>query len=234
MTDEGLGLGEIWPEVIKSLRKLAPVYDRLNRIISLNTDISLRVEGVSGRVGEGELVLDAGAGNGIFTEILLMEQPNVRDVVMLDTLPEMLSKAVEKVNMKVAHPVVGVFEKIPFRANVFDCVLMGFSLRDAMNMHVALSEIRRVTQPNGKLIVVDLGKPDSFLKRIVIAVYWCLVAPLLAFIRLGFVGLNVFSIYKTYRRLPSNREMRNLLKNFFKEVEVREKVMGGVVIVFSR
>lgn len=234
VVSEGPGLREFWPEVLESLRKVAPVYDKLNKVISFNSDVGLRVEGISGRVGEDEVVLDAGAGNGMFTEILLKQQPGVHDVVMLDTLAEMLSNASQKVSNTKTHPVIAVFERMPFRDNMFNSVLMGFSLRDAKDMRAALSEVRRVVGVGGKLIVVDLGKPDNRLKTSAIGFYWRFIAPLLAFFRIGLAGLSVYSIYKTYKRLPTNSEMKNLLQSFFKDVDLQERMMGGALIVFSR
>ncbi len=234
MGSEQPGLGEYWPKVLNALRKVAPVYDKLNRVISFNSDMALRAEAVEGRIAEDELILDAGAGNGVFSEILLKQQPHVHDVVMLDMLVDMLSSAVEKVPREKTHAVIAVFEKMPFREKVFDDVLMGFSLRDARDMMATLSEVRRVIKPEGKMVVVDLGKPDNRLRTLAIGLYWRFVAPIMAFVRLGLVGLTVYSIYKTYERLPTNNEMRRLLRRFFKHVELHERVMGGALIVLSK
>ena len=38
----------------------------------------------------------------------------------------------------------GVFEHIPFQDEEFDAVLCGYSLRDAINLRIAISEIHRV------------------------------------------------------------------------------------------
>jgi demethylmenaquinone methyltransferase/2-methoxy-6-polyprenyl-1,4-benzoquinol methylase len=216
---------------MRSLEKLAPVYDRLNKTISFNTDVGLRVECLDGNVGVMDRVLDAGSGPGVFTEILLETQKWQGDAVLLDPLPTMHNLAREKVPHNISHQVAGVFERMPFREDVFDTVLMGFSLRDASNMAKALSEIRKILRKGGRLLVVDLGKPANILKRFAIGVYWALVAPVLASFKLGKTGLEAAAIYRTYRRLPTNTELKSLLKMFFETVEVREKILGGVVVV---
>ncbi|MEM4294933.1 MAG: class I SAM-dependent methyltransferase [Candidatus Caldarchaeum sp.] len=231
MGEESPGLGRVWPEVMQSIKTIAPFYDKVNRMISLGSDRRLRVRAVCGRVGLDERVLDAGAGNGVFTTVMLEQQPGVREVVMLDILPEMLSRSGSRWN---THPVLGDFERTPFRDDVFDSVLMGFSLRDARDMKKALDEVRRVMTSNGKLVVVDLGKPDNRLKNIAISLYWRTVAPLLAFLRVGLPGLKVYSIHKTYVKLPKNSEFKSLLKTFFRHVEVEERMMGGTLIALSR
>ncbi|MDJ0273534.1 MAG: class I SAM-dependent methyltransferase [Aigarchaeota archaeon] len=225
------GLGPDWRPVMRSLEKLAPVYDMLNKTISFNTDIRLRAECLDGNVGLLDRVLDAGSGPGVFTETLLRTQKWQGEVVMLDPLPSMHMLARKKMPQNTVHQVVAVFEQMPFREEVFDTVLMGFSLRDAANMAKALSETRKILRKGGRLLVVDLGKPANILKRIAIGVYWALLAPLLAALKLGKTGLEAAAIYLTYRRLPTNKELKSLLKTFFDTVEVGEKMLGGVVII---
>jgi ubiquinone/menaquinone biosynthesis C-methylase UbiE len=58
----GPGLGDFWPRVIDSLRRLAPIYEEVNRTISFNTDLKVRANAVEGRVKAGDVVLDAGSG----------------------------------------------------------------------------------------------------------------------------------------------------------------------------
>jgi len=226
-----LGLGGFWPTVMRSLRRIAPVYEEVNKTISFSTDLRLRSEAVADKVYEGDVVLDVGAGNGVFTKILLTTQPKVSDVVMLDALPEMLERA-PRDNGK-THKVVGVFENMPFRGGCFTLAVAGFALRDARNMKQAFSEISRVLSDPARLIIADLGKPDSFFKSAAIALYWRLVAPVLAFIKHGPVGYEVHTIYGTYRRLPPNSLLKTLIALYFTKVEVVEKMFGGVVTVYA-
>jgi demethylmenaquinone methyltransferase/2-methoxy-6-polyprenyl-1,4-benzoquinol methylase len=227
----GPGLGDFWPRVIDSLRRLAPIYEEVNRTISFNTDLKVRANAVEGRVKAGDMVLDAGSGKGVFTKILLTKQPDVADVVMLDVLPDMLERALCD-NGK-THRVIGVFENMPFRRGSFNLVMAGFALRDARDMKKAVSEISRVLSDSARFIVADLGKPDAFLKSAAIAFYWKLIAPFLAFIKHGRAGYEVHTIYGTYRRLPSNSVLKTILAEHFAKVEVVEAMLGGVVTVYA-
>ncbi|MDW8084284.1 MAG: class I SAM-dependent methyltransferase [Candidatus Caldarchaeum sp.] len=231
MLPKTYGLGDEWDKVITSLRNLVPVYDELNETISFKTDLRLRAESITGLISDGERVLDAGAGNGVFSRVLLKNQPNVADVVLLDFLHPMLKTAAKTLSPDKTHYIIGVFENLPFRENVFDSVLMGFSLRDARNTRTALSEVKRVLKQNGNLIVVDLGKPDSPLFSLLVGLYWKVVAPFLALLKLGKTGLNATSIYSTYRRLPKNNELKSIVQSFFEKVEIREKMLGGAVML---
>ncbi|MCS7109950.1 MAG: class I SAM-dependent methyltransferase [Candidatus Caldarchaeum sp.] len=225
------GLGKEWGKVVAALQNLVHVYDRLNQTISFNSDMKLRAECIDGKIESGYRVLDAGCGNGIFSRILLEKQPAVGEVVLLDALAPMLRQAVAKIPVGRTHAVLAVFEYMPFREKAFDSVLMGFSLRDAINMDAAMSEVKRVTKESGRLLVVDLGKPANIFKTFLISFYWFVLAPFFAFLRLGKVGLNASAIFTTYKRLPTNGELKKLANRFFHAVEVQEKMMGAAMIM---
>ena len=57
-----MGLEDGWGRVIDVLRDIIPVYDKVNRYISLGKDVEYRRNGVSGRVHPGDTILDAGSG----------------------------------------------------------------------------------------------------------------------------------------------------------------------------
>ena len=54
-----------------------------------------------------------------------------------------------------------VFEYMPFREGIFDAVLCGYSLRDSIHLQQAIKEMHRVLKVRGRLIIIDLGKPDN-------------------------------------------------------------------------
>ena len=59
-----MGLGSYWGEVLDVLEDVIPVYDKVNSVISLGKDKEFRTRGISGRVKQGNVVLDAGSGFG--------------------------------------------------------------------------------------------------------------------------------------------------------------------------
>ena len=219
------GLGEDWEEVLQTLRRISRYYRRLNTVVSLGLDSKLRRELVRGRIGEGEIVLDAGAGEGSLTEIILEENPGL--ALMLDPLLEMLSRS----RLSSVEKVVGVFESLPLRSASIDVAALSFSLRDSRDMERALTELSRILKEDGRLLVLDLGKPNKLLVDMLFKLYWKLIAPLIAFIRLGVKGVTISEIYRTYRRLPKNIQLIKLVEKFFKKVEWREKLMGGILII---
>ncbi|MDQ4017667.1 MAG: class I SAM-dependent methyltransferase, partial [Thermoproteota archaeon] len=85
------GLGSrYWTEVIEVLRAIIPVYDKVNRVISLGKDEEYRLQGIRGRVMPGNIILDAGSGYGNMSRLALAEARGDAKVVMYDPLLEML------------------------------------------------------------------------------------------------------------------------------------------------
>ncbi len=220
------GLGEDWWRVIKALRNVSDFYRSLNSTISLGMDKSLRQSVVKGEIRDGP-ILDAGAGDGSLTEAIIEENPQVSRIVMLDFLEDMLRKS----GLDGIEKVVGVFEHLPFRENSFRILTTSFALRDSKDMAKALREFGRVLKKDGKFLLLDLGKPKNILARLLYGIYWRIFAPTLAVIRLGAKGRLAAEIYPTYRKLPTNDELRELLSRFFLDVRLRERFLGGVIII---
>jgi len=125
----------------------------------------------------------------------------------------------------------GVFEHIPFRDEEFDAVLCGYSLRDAINLRIAISEIHRVLKKDGRFVIVDLGKPDEAFFRAGVSFYLRCILPILAFAAGGRLGLKFGTLYGTYKRWPQNKKLEGLILEKFSRVEFEKDLMGGAIMV---
>lgn len=225
-----MGLGSYWHEIIDVLRAVIPVYDKVNHAISLGKDVVYREHGINGRVKRGNLILDAGSGYGNMSKVALQQCDENVGIVMLDPMPEMLAKAKIEFDRS-AVLVSGIFEYLPFKEKMFDAVMCGYSLRDAISFRTAISEMHRVLKDGGRLIIVDIGKPDNAFNRLGVSFYLRYILGVLAFFSAGSLGLKFRAIYGTYKRLPSNKELDKMLKEKFTKVEFEERMMGGAIIV---
>lgn len=226
------GLGDrYWPEVIEVLRTVVPVYDKVNRVISLGKDEEYRRHAIRGRVVAGNVVLDAGSGFGNMSRLALEAAGGDARVVMYDPIPEMLANVRNVWGEK--HPALssGIFEHLPFRDGTFDAVMCGYSLRDAIDLRQAIAEMHRVLKDGGRLIIVDLGKPDNAFVRWGVSVYLKYFLGISAYFAAGRVGLKFKTLYGTFLRWPKNSDLEAMLKEKFAKVVFDKGMMGGAVMI---
>jgi demethylmenaquinone methyltransferase/2-methoxy-6-polyprenyl-1,4-benzoquinol methylase len=71
--------------------------------------------------------------------------------------------------------------RLPFRSGIFGAITIGYGLRNVADLSRALSEMRRVLAPGGRLVVLDFGKPANpvagwlyqrFLRTVMPAMGW--------------------------------------------------------------
>jgi demethylmenaquinone methyltransferase/2-methoxy-6-polyprenyl-1,4-benzoquinol methylase len=225
-----MGLGSYWGEVIDVLREIIPVYDKVNSYISLGKDVEHRKRGISGRVNPGNKILDAGSGFGNMSKTALKLCDGQISITLYDPLVPMLKNTGTHFE-KIPELINGVFEHIPFREEEFDAVLCGYSLRDAINLRIAISEIHRVLKIGGRFVIVDLGKPDKTIIRLGMSFYLRIILPVLALIAGGKLGLKFGTLYGTFKRWPQNKDLEKLLLEKFSRVEFEKDLMGGAIMV---
>jgi len=225
-----VGLGSYWGEVLEVLRDIIPVYDKVNSYISLGKDKEHRIRGIKNRVKSGDYVLDAGSGFGNMSKTAADVSGGKIHITLYDPLVPMLQNTSKFFDEK-PNLASGVFEHIPFQNEEFDAVLCGYSLRDAINLRIAISEIHRVLKQKGRFVIVDLGKPDKAIIRFGVSFYLRIILPIIALIAGGRLGLKFATLYGTYQRWPKNKKLEEMLLEKFSRVEFEKDLMGGAIIV---
>jgi len=228
------GLGSLWSRVEDALKGLIPVYDKVNRVISLGQDLKLRRLAATKAIkGKDLIVLDAGCGPGTMSKTILDSTNCVKQIVLLDPLREMLKQSKHRLGDDRCAFVQAVFEYLPFRSGVFDVSVSTFALRDAFDLTAALTELSRVVKCSGVVLILDLGKPDSKLLRATVGAYWRILVPLLASAYIGKEGLLYRLLYHTYQKLPTNAHLKEMVERLFTHIEFEERMMGGVIILLA-
>ena len=225
-----MGLGSYWGEVMEVLQEIIPIYDKVNSIISLGKDKEHRNRGISGRVHSGDKILDAGSGFGNMSKTAMKLTDGKISITLYDPLVPML-KNTGTFFEKSPDMANGVFEHIPFKEEEFDAVLCGYSLRDAINLRIAISEIHRVLKKDGRFVIVDLGKPNEVFFRAGVSFYLRCILPILAFAAGGRLGLKFGTLYGTYKRWPQNKKLEGLILEKFSRVEFEKDLMGGAIMI---
>ena len=225
-----MGLGSYWGEVLEILREIIPVYDKVNYYISLGKDSEHRNRAIKDRIKNGDKILDAGSGFGNMSKTAANIVDNDLSIILYDPLVPML-KNTDRLFDEKLDSACGVFEHVPFQDNEFDIVLSGYSLRDAISLKTAISEMHRVLKKNGRWVIVDLGKPDEPIIRFGVTCYLRLLLPIIAFIAGGKLGLKFATLYGTYKLWPQNKKLESLLLEKFTRVEFDKDLMGGAIMV---
>ena len=225
-----MGLGSYWGEVLDVLRDIIPVYDKVNSSISFGKDVEHRTRAIKGRIKSGDKVLDAGSGFGNMSKTALNITNGDNEIMLYDPLLPML-KNTNKLFKNRPETMCGVFEHMPFKDEEFDVALSGYSLRDAISLKTAISEIHRILKKDGKWIIVDLGKPDDSIARFGVSFYLKIILPIIAYRAGGKLGLKFATLYGTYKLWPKNKKLKSMLLEKFSKVEFEKDLMGGAIMV---
>tara|TARA_R110000823_G_scaffold171736_9_gene304187 strand:+ start:26377 stop:27075 length:699 start_codon:yes stop_codon:yes gene_type:complete len=150
-------------------------YDWINSVMSFGTGEWYRRDALK-RIGiqPGMMVLDAGTGTGVVAAI---EQELVGVdglVVALDPSAGMLGEAKKR---GVRHIAQGLGETLPFGADQFDRITMSYALRHVADLRVLFAEYRRVLKPGGKLLILEITRPEGRFTRALLHLYMKTVVP---------------------------------------------------------
>jgi demethylmenaquinone methyltransferase / 2-methoxy-6-polyprenyl-1,4-benzoquinol methylase len=73
---------------------------------------------------------------------------------------------------------VGDSENLPFEANTFDGITVGFGVRNFENLEKGLSDMHRVLKPGGMAVILEFSRPRKFPVKQLYNFYFRYVCPL--------------------------------------------------------
>lgn len=149
------------PEVTRLFGRIAPVYDRLNTVMTLGADQGWRraAARACGLVSGGQ-ALDVACGTGKLTVLLAAAVGPTGRVVGLDASEEMLEIA--RRQSGAGDQVVfvrGDALALPFADGTFDAAAIAFGLRNLADYRRGLAEMARVVRPGGRVVCLELTHP---------------------------------------------------------------------------
>jgi demethylmenaquinone methyltransferase / 2-methoxy-6-polyprenyl-1,4-benzoquinol methylase len=219
--------GTLAPRDVRSMfDRIAPVYDLMNRVMTVGLDQHWRRETVKAVVRPGNRVLDACCGTGDLAVAAV--KAGAGEVVGLDFSPRMLERARAK-----QHSVTwleGDVLALPFPDADFDAATVGFGVRNVADLPGALAELRRVLRPQGRVGILEITTPTGALAPFY-RLWFDRVVPLLGRVLKG--GAAYTYLPASVRRFPGPVELASLLEQAgFTDVSYRT-FAGGIVALHT-
>jgi demethylmenaquinone methyltransferase / 2-methoxy-6-polyprenyl-1,4-benzoquinol methylase len=179
---------------------IADKYDFLNHFMSFQQDKHWRKKAIlSLKADAPKTILDIATGTGDFAlEAYKRLKPD--HIVGADLSEEMMKVAEEKVRKAgleaFFHFEVQDCTALTFKDHTFDAVTVAFGVRNFENIAKGISEMYRVLKPGGRIIIIELSRPEKFPMKQLFHLYSSVVLP--------FAGKLFSKDNRAYEYLPAS------------------------------
>lgn len=207
-------------QVQRIFSEIAPRYDLLNHVLSLNVDRAWRRMAVDRldweRAPDGTF-LDACAGTYDVSLELVSRPRFAGRVVASDFAQPMLVTGSPKLRGAAVSPVCGDSLRLPFPDGTFDGATVGFGVRNLSDLRRGLAELHRVLRPRARLVVLEFTTPTNPVVRAGYLFYFHRVLPVVGRIVSGHPWAYTY-LPESVKVFPGPREFEGL----FREVGFRD------------
>jgi len=201
-------------QVSKMFNRIAPHYDFLNRLLSLGIDTYWRKRAIDQLVDQHpQRVLDVATGTAdVALAISRRLQP--QHVTGVDISTRMLDKGREKIRKQGKSEIIsleeGDSENLPYADNSFDAITVAFGVRNFEDLEKGLSEMQRVLQPEGKLVVLEFSRPRIFPFKQLFNGYFKYILPAIG--RLTSKDPKAYrDLYESVQAFPDGNDLLSIL-----------------------
>ncbi len=224
---------------------IAPHYDLLNHLLSLNLDKTWRKRAAHMlNLQPGQTVIDLCCGTGDLALLIARQEPELKEVIGIDFSPKMLRLAEKKQQQQTAdkndnrHNPINInwlqsdAADLPLSDAAAERMTCAFGIRNLQNTDVGLREWYRVLKPNGCLAILEFSMPKNCFFNYLYQLYFRLVLPV--------VGSMISKdAYNAYSYLPesvlsykTDKEMTaSLTKAGFQKVNIQKLTFGVVSLI---
>ncbi len=207
-------------QVQRIFSEIAPRYDLLNHVLSLNVDRAWRRKAVD-RLGwertPGGTFLDACAGTYDLSLELASRPAFGGRVAASDFAQPMLVTGSAKLEGVAVSPVCGDSLRLPFPDATFDGATVGFGVRNLSDLRRGLVELNRVLRPGARLVVLEFTTPPNALVRAAYLFYFHRVLPVVGRIVSGHPWAYTY-LPESVKAFPGPEEF----EGFFREAGFRD------------
>ena len=151
-------------QVSEMFDNISNSYDFLNHSLSLGMDNVWRKIAIKKLTNNPKIILDIATGTGDFA-VSAAKYTDAK-ITGIDISQGMLNVGIEKVRKKNLNNRISLqladSESLPFNDNTFDAITAGFGVRNFEDLNKGLSEMNRVLNKDGILVILEPSTPKYF------------------------------------------------------------------------
>jgi demethylmenaquinone methyltransferase/2-methoxy-6-polyprenyl-1,4-benzoquinol methylase len=222
MTADAHSSGRLEPEAVREMfDRITPVYDAMNRLMTMGLDQRWRRLAARAAVRPGDEVLDVCCGTG---DLALAALAAGGRVTGLDFSERMLARARE--TSSAVDWVRGDMLALPFGDASFDAVTVGFGVRNVADLGAGFRELARVLRPGGRLACLEITRPRGALAPFFSLWFDCVV-PLVGRLLPG--GAAYTYLPASVRRFPGPGDLAAICAQAGFS-QIRWRMLGGGIV----
>ena len=168
-------------QIINMFDNISETYDLLNLVLSFRMDYIWRKKSIQNIQNNPKKILDIATGTADFA-IMAAKYTNAK-IIGVDISKKMLNIGNKKINKyQLSNRIIlklADAEQLPFKNNSFQAITSGFGVRNFENMETGLSEMHRVLDKDGVLVILEPSKPSKFPIKQLYNIYFRYILPLL-------------------------------------------------------
>ena len=212
---------------------VADKYDIMNDLMSAGVH-RLWKRYTLGQTGlrPGQSALDVAGGTGDLAAGMARQVGEKGLVVLSDINAAMLEvgrdRLLDRGLMRNVRFSLANAECLPFEDETFDCVTIGFGLRNVTDKQAALASMRRVLKPGGRLLILEFSKPVLPGLKPVYDLYSFSVLPWLG-ARIASDPDSYRYLAESIRRFPDQETLRSMMGDAGLEDCSYNNLSGGIV-----
>lgn len=222
-------------EVVRDIfNDIAPRYDLLNHLLSLNIDKGWRRKAMK-CIDEGSKgrLLDVACGTGDFS--IAAHRAGVKRVTGIDISDNMVEVGKKKVKEMGLESVItlqnGDSEHIEFPDHTFDTVTVAFGVRNFEHLELGLKEMQRVLKPGGKVVILEFSMPEHFPMRQLYKFYFRHILPVVGGWISGNKGAYVY-LPESVMKFPQGKDFLDVMSRCGFRDTCQQKLSFGIASLY--
>ena len=215
--------------------RIAPIYDRMNTVMTAGLDARWRREAVrAAGLRPGMSAVDVACGSGALTRMLAARVGPAGSVRGLDVSEAMLHEAERRRSPgDVDTYAVGDALDLPLDDAAVDAATIAFGLRNVADYRRCLGELARVTRRGGRVVVLEVATPSGGIGRWVARLWFERLVPLIG--RLAGGGEAYRYLPQSVRHYPGPDEIGDHMRAVgLADVHWRQLALGMVTLHAGR